>query len=199
MRNIAILILAAGSASRMGAIKQLLPYKNSTLLQIVLKNALGSKANRVFCVLGASSEVIKKETKMDTVTFIENPNWESGLSSSIVAGMEYLNSLQEQVDAVLILLADQPHVDSNYINKLIDLFNNNTDKIMASTYSNKKGVPAIFPSCSFENLMKLEGDKGAKAFLNSPNSNIISFELNSSDILKDIDTPQDYEQILKNS
>ncbi|SFZ92769.1 molybdenum cofactor cytidylyltransferase [Flaviramulus basaltis] len=197
MKKIAVLILAAGSASRMGRIKQLLPYNNSTFLQIAIKNALESKANNVYCVLGANLETIQKEVKTDKVTFIRNPNWKEGLSSSIVVGVEYLLAGKTEIDAVLIMLADQPHVDSKYIDELIKLHENNKNKIVASTYENKKGVPAIFPSNNFNNLLKLKGDKGAKLLLNNPQQNIITPELKSFEILKDIDTPKDYEQFLK--
>ena len=87
-----VLILAAGDASRMGSVKQLLPFNNTTLIQTVIKNALGTKANKVFCVLGANIEVIKNEVKTDSVTFISNTNWKEGLSSSIVAGISFFQT-----------------------------------------------------------------------------------------------------------
>ena len=199
MKNIAVLILAAGSASRMGSIKQLLPYKKSTLLNIVINNALASKADRVYCVLGATSESIKKEIQVNNVVFIYNPNWQKGLSSSIVTGIKYLQNLNKPIEAVLILLADQANVNPNYINKLIELYEQNTQKIVASFYDDIKGVPAIFPSNSFNNLLKLKGDKGAKTFLNSSNKNVITPVLKYSHILNDIDTPEDYIKFLKNN
>ena len=199
MKRISVLILAAGNASRMGRIKQLLPYNNSTILQVAINNALASKANEVHCVLGANSEIIQKEIKADKVTFINNPNWQEGLSSSIVVGVKYLQSLKEQTDAILIMLADQPKVDSYYLNELIDLFKNNEDKIITSLYKNKKGVPAIFPSTYFNELLKLKGDKGANLLLNNFDQDIISPDLNINDILEDIDTPEDYKRFIKDT
>ncbi|ULC59067.1 nucleotidyltransferase family protein [Flaviramulus sp. BrNp1-15] len=199
MKRISVLILAAGNASRMGRIKQLLPYNNSTLLQVAINNALASKANDVHCVLGANSEIIQKEIKADKVTFINNPNWQEGLSSSIVAGVEYLKTLKEETDAIMIMLADQPKVDKYYLNELIDLFKKNENKIIASIYKNRKGVPAIFPSTHFNELLQLKGDKGANLLLNNSDQDVISPDLNINNILKDIDTPEDYKRFIKDT
>ena len=130
--DISILILAAGNASRMGRLKQLLPYANSTLLEYIIENALASKANKVYCVLGANSDRIKNQIETSEVTFIDNKYWKEGLSSSIVAGITCLQSMKNIPDAVLIMLADQPFVDFNFIDSLIDKYQKNKESIVAS-------------------------------------------------------------------
>ncbi len=119
MMDIAILILAAGSASRMGSIKQLLPHGNSTLLTHAIANALHSDADRVFCVIGAKADVVKDAILYAEVTTIYNPNHKESLSSSIVAEISFLGKNTIQIDALLVMLADQPFVDADYINRLI--------------------------------------------------------------------------------
>ncbi|MCF7560477.1 nucleotidyltransferase family protein [Sabulilitoribacter multivorans] len=195
MKHISVIILAAGSASRMGSVKQLLPFKNETLLQAVIKNALDSNVDKVFCVLGANAKTIINKIQSEEVAFVINSNWKEGLSSSIKAGVKHIQSLNTSTNAILFLLADQPNVDSHYINKLIKLYKSEA-KIVASNYGNVNGVPAIFPSMYFKNLLKLKGDKGAKFLLNNADKNIVSLELKSSQILIDIDTPEDYRQFL---
>ncbi|WP_298494035.1 nucleotidyltransferase family protein [uncultured Algibacter sp.] len=189
-------MLAAGEASRMGSIKQLLPYNNSTLLEITIQNALASKARKVYCVLGANSEAIKSQLKNSRATFINNPNWKDGLSSSIVTGVSYLESIKEKTKAILIMLSDQPNVDSDYIDALINLYSKNQDKVIASDYGDKKGVPAIFPKLFNKQLMRLKGDKGAKDFLNNKEINIITLASKNRGVLKDIDTLEDYNKLL---
>mgnify|MGYP001812580947 CR=1 FL=1 len=180
----------------MGGVKQLLPYANSTLLETVIQNALASKADKVYCVLGANSEAIKSQIKNSKVAFIDNLNWNDGLSSSIVTGITYTESIKEKPKAVLVMLADQPYVDSKYINELIELFNMNQDKIIVSAYGNKKGVPAIFPKRFNDDLLKLKGDKGAKAFFNSKEIDTVTFASKSKKALNDIDTLEDYNRLL---
>ncbi|XMO87185.1 nucleotidyltransferase family protein [Algibacter sp. AS12] len=193
--DIALVILAAGQGSRMGGIKQLLPYKNSTLLQYVIKQTLVSNAGHVSCVLGANAQVLEKALTGSNVTIINNPKWELGLSSSISVAVSYLKTLKRLPEGVLLLLADQPQVESNYINEIIDCFKNNKGKIVASNYENGKGVPALFPAVYYDELITLKGDKGAKLFLMKNDESVIGLTPNSKTILFDVDTPEDYKKL----
>lgn len=193
MQKTAILILAAGSASRMGKIKQLLPYKDSTLLEWTIEQAQKSVVKKVFCVLGANKGTIEKQLAIKTIEVIYNPNYKNGLSTSIVEGIEFLQ--EHNFDNVLIMLADQPHITFDYLNSLIEVSKNTPSKIIASNYNGSIGVPAIFPKKYFSDLLNLKGDKGAKNFLLENNNNVI--RVNSSQNLLDIDTPEDYQHLLK--
>ena len=191
LKTTAILILAAGEASRMGEIKQNLPYLETTLLGHAITQAKQTKAQHVYCVLGAQKEAIKAEIKQE-VSFITNEAWEEGLGASISIGVKELRS--KKYNHLLIMLADQPLMTAAYLNKLIDKAKEHPETCVASAYKNKKGVPAIFPESYFDALEKLSGDQGAKALLNSDRSVIA---LNAEDLLQDIDTPEDYECLLK--
>lgn len=193
MQKTAILILAAGSASRMGKMKQLLPYKSTTLLEWVIQQAQKSIVKNVFCVLGANKDTIEKQLTSNTIKIIYNPNYESGLSTSIVTGIDFLQ--KHNFDNALIMLADQPHVTSEYLNSLIEVSKKNPSKIITSNYQGSVGVPAIFPKKYFNDLLNLEGDKGAKNFLLQHNDNVI--KVNSHQNLLDIDTPEDYQHLIK--
>ncbi|MCD2257745.1 nucleotidyltransferase family protein [Psychroserpens luteolus] len=190
--KVAILILAAGSSNRMGTAKQLLTIGHTTLIGKSIETALQSNAKEVFCVLGANAEKIRKSITSYNVDIIINTNYNNGLSSSIIAGLDHIENLN--FDAVLITLADQPRIDVNHLNVLIDSFNQNPSKISASDYQDNNGVPAIFPKTYFKQLKRLEGDKGAKNVLNSNNQNVIKVNCNT---LLDIDTQQDYLDFLK--
>ena len=93
------------------------------------------------------------------------------------------------------MLADQPHVTSEYLNSLIEVSKNNPSNIIASSYQGSVGVPTIFPKNYFNDLLDLKGDKGAKNFLLQQNNNVI--KVNSTQNLLDIDTPEDYQHLLK--
>ncbi|MBP2833788.1 nucleotidyltransferase family protein [Aquimarina sp. U1-2] len=195
--DIAILILAAGSATRMGSIKQLLPYGKSTLLAHAIANAIHSEGNQVFCVIGAKADVVKNAILSAEVTTFYNPNYKEGLSSSIVAGVLYLEKNTIPADALIVMLADQPLVDAAYINRLIATSKKHPNQIIASSYGSKNGVPALFPKTYFKALLQLQGDKGARSFLNDKHQPIIA--INGLDKLTDVDTPDDYEKLLKSS
>jgi molybdenum cofactor cytidylyltransferase len=190
--NIAIIILSAGSSTRMGTTKQLLPIGDTTLLGISIENALQSNADKVFCVLGANTEKIQESAPLYNIEVILNNKYKEGLSSSIKKGIKHIED--KGFDAALIMLGDQPKVDSNYLNLLISYFKSNPTKITASEYEDTIGVPAIFPKIYFNQLQQVKGDKGAKDFLNMHKAQVISVK---SDKLIDIDTQEDYLNFLK--
>ena len=173
----------------MGKIKQLLPYKHTTLLGWTIEQAQHSVADEVLCVLGANANGIKEAINNYAVKTSFNPNYKDGLSSSIVSGIKILKNL----DAVLILLADQPFVTSAYLNRLLSEYQADEQRIIASNYEKSVGVPAIFPKRYFHELEKLKGDKGAKNLLEKHKSELVKVD---SDNLIDIDTLDDYLKII---
>lgn len=189
--KIAILVLAAGASRRMNGIKQILPYKGSTLLENALKIAKMSKADQVFCVLGANKEEIQQKVDFENVEIIENQVWNEGLGQSIAVGVEAIQKY-EKYDGILVMLADQPFISSAYLDKMIAIFQENRYPIIATRYSDKPGVPALFPQKTFSAFTNLSGDSGAKSILQNE-ENIRLLEANTFDI----DYPEDYEKILK--
>lgn len=189
--KIAALILAAGMSSRMGTAKQLLPYKQTTLLGWAIENAIKSEVNAVYCVLGANAKEITATISKHPIQIIHNTNYQKGLSSSIISGIEHIKTLA--YDATLIMLCDQPNVNSKYINTLLSEFKSKPNYIIASLYKNVKGVPAIFPKEQFPKLLNLKDDKGAKLLLNASNNSVIAIETPID--LFDIDTPEDYRNL----
>ena len=189
-RRIALVMLSAGASSRMGQPKQLLPWKNSTLLQHSLDQALQAKASEVILVLGANHERILAEIENRTVTLVINANWSDGMSASIGAAMKYLGESGKDFDGVLFCLSDQPLLDFNYYNDLIDKFLTSTEEIVYSKYSKSYGVPAIFPKTMFHELENLSGDKGAKSLIQR---NLERAQwVDASSLAVDLDTMEQY-------
>jgi len=189
MKNIAVLVLAAGKASRMNSIKQLEKIDHKTLLDICLEKIKSIIPDTIFCVLGANYDIIKQGIKTENIDFINNQKFETGLSSSIVAGIQYFKKKQLSFDAVFILLADQPAIEISYLKNMIELFEKNNDAIIASNYGNKFGVPAIFSAKKFKDLLLIEGDKGAKEFINQRKTEVLCPQKITNFI--DIDTKKD--------
>ncbi len=197
--KIAILILAAGESSRMGEhTKQILPWKDSTLLGTAVEQANTSIADTTFVVLGAKEEIIKAEVNLESSTSITNANWQNGLGSSITTGMDYFLSKSLSCDAVLIMLADQPLIDTNYLNKMMGNWIGNPSKIITTQYEGRSGVPAIFGKEHFTELQKLNKDFGAKDIITSHAAIILALNPEGKEI--DIDSWETYqEQLNKNT
>ena len=191
-KEIAIIILAAGASTRMGKIKQLLPYKNTTLLghTILTANSCGKD---VFTIVGAHADEIKKEVKEPTL-FLEHSNWEEGLGSTLSFAISSIGSFKKY-KAILILLADQPLIDKAYILKMIETFTSTGKGIVATEYEDGVGVPAIFDTPYFPILSGLKQDEGAKHILQQYKKD--SLYLNGKDKTLDVDTVEDYNKIVQ--
>lgn len=197
-KNIAILLLAAGQSSRMGRhIKQLLAYKKTNLLSNALVVAKASSCDAIYLVLGANEEIIKAETDLSSFTIIHNQDWQRGLGSSIAAGLSSFDSKSLKHDAVLIMLADQPLIDSEYLNRIMYLWDAHTEKIITTQYKNRSGVPAIFGKEHFGTLSKLDKDFGAKDLIASNKDKVMSVDPQGKAI--DIDTWDAYQKLLNNN
>ena len=113
MKNIAFLVLAAGKSSRMNSIKQLEKINNKHLLEITLDKIKEINTKNLYCVLGANSDKIKSEISNKNIHFIENKNFETGISSSIVSGLTYFKKHQLNFNRVFVLLGDQPAIETS--------------------------------------------------------------------------------------
>jgi len=194
MKNIAVIVLAAGKSSRMKTPKQLVKIGNNFLLEFVLSKAKAINKNHVYCVLGANDARIRREISSSNVHFVYNAAFNEGLSSSIVSGVSEIE-MHPDYKAVLILLGDQPAIDKEYLDAMIALFSEDNSKIIASNYKGKLGVPAIFPKSYFSKLKNISGDFGAKEMLHT-SKDVIA--LNRPTNFIDIDTEKDL-QDFKNS
>lgn len=194
MKNVGLIILAAGSASRMGKPKQLLSYQGSSLISHAVEIGLNSTCKPVVVVLGAYIEQIKPTINKFPVQIIENPHWKTGMSSSIRAGITAIKENNPKLDALIIALGDQPLISTAVFNKLVQNYQKTGNIIIAATYSDVIGVPALFSSVLFPELINLEGDRGAKALIGKYKDELLSISIPEAAI--DIDTPEDYQKLL---
>ena len=194
--HIAVVILAAGESSRMHQAKQLLPWGTTTLLGKAIKEALQSNSKKVYVVLGAKAETIQMHFNAADVTWILNKNWKRGMGSSISCAINYLMHLKKDYEGILIMLCDQPMMDTDYINKMISTFKRSDKGIIATAYKNSSGVPVLFDKKYLGDLSNLEGNRGAKEIIATNSNGVISINPNGKE--KDLDTMEDYQQALKN-
>ena len=187
--NLAVLILAAGTSSRLGKPKQLLKIKDETLIQIAVKKAL-NLSDDVKVVLGHKSYEIIEELKDFPISILINPNYEQGMGSSISFGMKDFNKSKK----VLIMLCDQPLIPLSHYKSLIKKSKENENLIICSKYQNRFAVPSIFPKTYYKVLIDLKGDEGARKLLKNNPTNFVILD---DKLSVDIDTKEDYSNLLK--
>jgi molybdenum cofactor cytidylyltransferase len=194
-KNIGLVILAAGSSSRLGAPKQLLPYTGKTLLQHSIDVATGSDAGPVLVVLGSEAEIIKDNIQAPAARVIINNQWKEGMASSIRCGLNALMQQYPLTEAVVIMVCDQPYADQALLNKLISVHQNTGKPIVASCYDHITGVPALFHKSIFPELLQLKGDVGAKSIIqrHAGEVDVVTFSKGGVDI----DTATDYKELSK--
>ncbi|MFD0797641.1 NTP transferase domain-containing protein [Maribacter chungangensis] len=195
--NIAVLIMAAGQSSRMKSVKQLLPWNNTNMLVHTLKTLLEVQRDRVFMVLGANSSLIENESKLHNypVTLISNKTWDKGLGNSIACGIKTILKQEMDIKGILICLADQPLLTAHYYKNLSNTFKTNKFPIVATKYSNKYGVPAIFSTKIAQELLHLKEDVGARLLMSKYKEDILA--LDAGEQLTDIDTLETYQKLYK--
>jgi len=191
--DIGVVILAAGSSSRLGQPKQLLEFRNKTMLQHVIDNISVKHFDPRVLVLGAHADRIREATDLKDVTVLENEHWSEGIASSIRLGVVKSMQLNESLDSILFLLCDQPFVTTELIEELIQKHTHGEQRITACRYEGSTGVPALFRSDFFPQLTELTGDLGAKKIIARNRDRVESVDFKRGSF--DVDTREDYNKL----
>jgi molybdenum cofactor cytidylyltransferase len=187
-----LLLLAAGGSTRMGRPKQLLEYRGRPLLRHSIEQALGSICRPVIVVLGADADACRAVMQDLPVTIVINAEWAMGMGSSIRAGM---SAVPPHADAVVIALADQPLISSAFLDSLVRHHADGPKPMVAASYDDRPGVPALFARALFPTLAALDGQSGAKTLLQAAGDDL--FIIPAPQAAVDVDTPDDYARLLR--
>jgi molybdenum cofactor cytidylyltransferase len=192
------IVLAAGASVRMGRTKQLLPIQGGTLLGRVLNEALASDLDHIVLVLGHQANEIRSALgrfiKHPKLVVIENRHYTQGISSSIIAG---LREVEESYWHVMIILGDMPHIDSRLINQLLRQYLDSRLSIGAVRVGTKRSHPVIFNKQIYDEIHRLSGDVGGKELFSSHAGQVCLVEPEHEYDDRDIDSPEDYADLLK--
>jgi xanthine dehydrogenase accessory factor len=192
-KDIEIIILAAGKSERMGQQKLLMPYGGKTIIENIIEKALASRAGAVKVVVGSNREEVCDLIKDHSVQIIENTAFEKGMLSSVQCGFEALSS---SASAGMILLGDQPMVQTLVIDKLIESFQKSRKGIIIPVYNKKRGHPVLIDTKYLLKINNLDPGRGLRQLMEENPEDIYEVEVDTKTILKDIDTIEDYKREL---
>ncbi|MBO3458633.1 nucleotidyltransferase family protein [Aetokthonos hydrillicola Thurmond2011] len=192
--SVGLILVAAGSSTRMGYPKQLLRYGDCSLITHMIQVALASQCRHVLVVLGAYADQIEPEINHFPIQIVHNSNWAEGMGASIKIGVEAVCALSEVPEAVIVMLCDQPLVSDQLLDRLITKYKVSGKQMIVSTYGDTLGVPALFSRAFYPELMSLKLNTGAKQLILQHRSEMEAIAFPEGAI--DLDTPTDYEQFL---
>lgn len=175
----------------MGESKQLLLIRGKPLLQHTLEITLTAGTGEVVVVLGANERAHRSLVESTNAQIVFNPHWESGIGSSIKAGLNYINKHLANSSAIIISVCDQPYLTSTHFKTLVNTYLTSHKKIVASSYKNILGVPALFDQALFEVLAKIDDSDGAKSVIKKHADDVVGVPFPLGDI--DLDTREDYD------
>ena len=190
--RLGIAILAAGVSSRMGGVKQLLPWRGTTLIRHVAGVAVASKLGPVAVVLGAHGWRITTELVADPVRALGNDVYARGPGTSVRVAAQWAE--ESGLDALMIILGDQPFVTVEDLRTLAGLVTTRGAALAAVGYDEGPGVPAVFTRTYLPQLREVPDAAGAKAVLRAHTGAVAIAAMPHARI--DLDTPADYEAAL---
>ena len=184
--GIAAIVLAAGRSTRMGAVnKMLVDIGGKPMLRRVVDSTKASKAGPVLVVTGHMAPEVSSALSGLDVALVANPDYATGLASSLKAG---IRALSPSCDGALILLGDMPRIAPEHLDALVAAFA--PDAIVVPVHGGRQGNPVLWPAKYFSKLLQLDGDAGAKRLIGTHAAHVREVDLDTDAIFADIDTPE---------
>jgi molybdenum cofactor cytidylyltransferase len=179
----------------MGTPKQLLPIQGTSLLRHLAKISIASMCDPIAVVLGANAQKIRTEIEDLPLQIVDNPQWRSGMGTSVSTGLASLLEREPALNAVLILVCDQPFVSTALIDRLVIAYQSECHQIVANSYLNAVGVPVLFSDQYFPELLQLNSDTGARQIVQKHlhETHTIAFSQGAIDL----DTLDEYQAFLE--
>jgi len=188
------LVLAAGQSKRMGALKQLLPFGDQTVIGHVLRTLMRSRIGKeVVVVLGHRAEEIAGHISGLPVRMAYNPDPEGDMLSSIRCGLAYIPPDQP----ILLALSDQPLITPAILDKLIAEYERNPEGIVLPVYDGSRGHPMIVSPMYREEILFMSDSTGMKGLRDRYADSVRLVSVDTDAVLIDLDYPHEYEAALE--
>lgn len=183
-------ILAAGGSTRLGVPKQGLTWRGKSFIENVIQCGLDAGLQKMVVVTNSAYSQFIHKNYLQKIDLINNPTWQSGLSTSVRLGVQ---SLPANTGGAVLLLCDQPHIPARLVRALIDRHAEVHAPIIAPSVAGKRANPVLFDRSTFSDLLSVEGDKGGRILFAKYPAEYIPWDDES--ILLDVDTSEDYARL----
>ena len=189
------IVIASGEGKRIGRIKQLLPWKNSTILGNIIDTLKDTNLDKIYIVLGHEKEKILENIKphlTENFEVIFNKNYKKGMLTSI---QEAMKKISDDYFGFIIFLGDQPFIKKETVERFVERIKAKDYPIIVSCYKGERGHPTFISLEFKEKILSMDPEKGAlrDIIYDARNRNLVfDFETDDNDVIKDIDTYEDY-------
>lgn len=187
---IAALVLAAGASRRMGRPKLLLELGGVPLIRHVVERAQTADVGDVVVVVGPNRAEIAAALAGTRARLVDNPDYATGMASSLRVGLQ---ALAPETQAVVVVLGDQPFLETAVINRLIATYRASGRPIVVPVYAGQRGNPVLFDRSLFEELARQQGDQGGRAVVAADPARVAEVQVPASLPQRDVDTWEDYQ------
>ena len=193
---ICAIVLAAGRSQRMGTQKLVLPFAGSTVVARVVAAFLGAPVDRVVVVIRADDAQVRAALAGCRVVFVENPDLAGDMLSSARCGLRALPPLAE---TVVVAPGDQPSLEPRLIRQMLAAFPTSGRGILVPVHQGRRGHPLVFAARFREELLTSHDGTGLRGLLQSHAAEVLEWLSPDAAVLEDLDTPEDYERLVRPS
>jgi molybdenum cofactor cytidylyltransferase len=192
---ISAIVPAAGLSSRMGQNKLLMPFGDKSLIEHAVDTLRASDIDEIVVVLGHEAGQVRSRLgrhEGHRVNFVHNPDYREGLSTSVRAGM---GAVAKGTEAIMIYLADQPLIEPDEINHLIQAFAHAKragKSIVIPFFENQRGNPVILDASYRAMALDIAGDVGCRRIIKRHPEQVFAVQMQTDHVVRDVDTPEDF-------
>ncbi len=191
---IGAIVLAAGESRRMGRQKMLLPYGDKTVVEHVVDTLAGGPIAGLIVVTGKDHDRIREAVGYRAVQLIHNPDWETGMLSSVRAGIA---AAPPDWEGLLIAIGDQPAIQRDVVKRVVNRFDRGGKGIVVPVYGGRRGHPLVFASAYRRDVLTRHEDRGLRGLLRDYPDDIAEVTVDTDTVLTDMDHPEDYQRELR--
>ncbi|MCL5734980.1 MAG: nucleotidyltransferase family protein [Actinobacteria bacterium] len=186
---VSAIVLAAGSASRMGEPKLALPLGTRSVIQWVVDAALRSSVAETLVVVGHDEDVVRKQLEGLPLTIVSNRDYAAGMSSSLGAG---IRAMRADSDAAIFLLGDQPFISVEMLDRLIRRFAETRARVVRAALNGHPCHPVLFSAVLLPEILDESGDVGGREVIKRHLTGQVLVPMENQWETLDVDTPSDY-------
>ncbi len=189
------ILLAAGQSKRMGSRNKLLePVGDEPLVRRVAAAVGAAEIRRLIVVTGYEADRVRDALSGLECRFADNPDYPTGMGSSVAAGARAAFDAAEPPDAAIVCLGDMPDITPAVLNALIRNYEPAASRtIVATSSAGQRGNPVLWDRRFAEDLASLGGDAGARDMLRDHAGQTVTVEVEDHAVLRDLDTPAAFE------